>query len=252
MLTGWESSFSMFAVLGLGLALGFKHATEVDHIIAVSSIVSEHRKLSRSIVVGALWGIGHTASLIIVGVLVLTLRVTVPVLVASWLEFAVALMIIGLGTGALVRSLRRRSDFHLHRHSHDGVSHVHIHFHEVGKEHEGPISEHSHAVSRVTVKPFLVGGMHGLAGSAGVTLLVLTQIESTIVALLYLAVFGLGSIVGMLTMSALIGIPFMITSERFSALHRGLQLSAGALSIVFGIWYAYDTSRASGLWRTIL
>ncbi len=242
MLTGWESSLSVFAMLGLGLAFGLKHATEVDHIVAVSTIVSEHRSLLRSMIVGGLWGMGHTASLIVVGAVVLALRVAVPDSVASWLEFGVALMIIGLGAGVLVRSVRRRRDFHLHRHSHDGVSHVHIHFHEGSTQHGGAVAAHSHAASLGGLKPVLVGGVHGLAGSAAVSLLVLTQIQSASLGLLYLAVFGFGSILGMLMMSTLIGIPFLLTSRRLSGLHQSLQMCAGALSIVFGIWYAYETS----------
>ncbi len=242
MLTGWEISLSVFAMLGLGLAFGLKHATEVDHIVAVSTIVSEHRNLLRSMAVGALWGIGHTASLIIVGAVVLGLRVAVPGSVASWLEFGVALMIIGLGAGVLVRSVRRRRDFHLHRHSHDGISHVHIHFHEADSRHTERVRRHSHAVSLVGIKPVLVGSVHGLAGSAAVTLLVLTQIQSTSLGLFYLVMFGIGSILGMLLMSALIGVPFVLTSRRLSGLHQSLQMFAAVLSIVFGMWYAYETS----------
>src|SRR5215212_3571173 len=127
------TSASAFALLGLGLLFGLKHATEADHIVAVSTIVSEQRSLLRSATVGALWGIGHTASLIAVGVIVLALRVAVPEHVANWLELGVPLMIIGLGTSALLRvRLSRRRDVHLHKHKHDGVSHVHIHFHEQG------------------------------------------------------------------------------------------------------------------------
>src|SRR5882672_4237364 len=135
-----ETSFTavgIFALLGLGLVFGLKHATEVDHVVAVSTIVSEHRNVLRSAIVGGLWGAGHTASLVIVGVLVLVFRVAVPLPVANWLEFGVALMIIGLGVVAMTRVLRKRSDVHLHRHSHDGQSHVHIHFHEQGNQHEG-------------------------------------------------------------------------------------------------------------------
>jgi ABC-type nickel/cobalt efflux system permease component RcnA len=252
MLSGWESSLSAFAMLGLGLAFGFKHATEVDHIVAVSTIVSEHRNVLRSIAVGALWGIGHTAALVSVGTVVLVLRVAIPGMVASWLEFGVALMIIGLGAGVFVRSLRKRRTFHLHRHNHDGISHVHIHFHDENTKHTHASATHSHRVSITGLRPLLVGGMHGLAGSAALTLLVLTQIQSTALGLIYLVVFGLGSIFGMLLMSALIGIPFVLTSRRLSGLHHGLQMFASVLSIVFGIWYAYHTSYVSGLWRSIL
>src|SRR5919107_1718997 len=113
------TSLSAFALLGLGLVFGLKHATEADHIVAVSTIVSEQRSLLRSATVGALWGVGHTLSLIIVGVVVLALRVAVPESVARWLELGVALMIIGLGASALLRALSRRRDIHLHKHKHD-------------------------------------------------------------------------------------------------------------------------------------
>jgi ABC-type nickel/cobalt efflux system permease component RcnA len=245
---------SAFALLGLGLVFGLKHATEADHIVAVSTIVSEQRSLLRSAIVGALWGVGHTASLVMVGIIVLALRVAVPDSVANWLEFGVALMIIVLGASALLRGARqRRRDVHLHQHKHDGVSHIHLHFHEHETEHTETVATHSHAVARVGLKPLLVGAMHGLAGSAALTLLVLTQINSTALGLLYLTVFGLGSIAGMLLMSALVGLPFaLINARRFSGVNYGLQAVAGALSIAFGLWYAYETGVANGLWRTIL
>lgn len=244
------TSPSILVLLGLGLVFGLKHATEVDHVVAVSAIVSEQRNLLRSAFVGALWGIGHTASLIVVGIIVLALRVTIPSAVASWLEFCVALMIIGLGISALVRALRRRADVHMHQHKHDGVAHIHLHFHEQGTEHKGQTSSHSHAISRLGLKPFLVGAMHGLAGSAVLTLAVLTQINSVTLGLLYLSVFGFGSICGMLLMSGLIGLPFALTARRVSGAHYGLQTIAGAASIIFGLWYAYQTGIASGLFSS--
>lgn len=221
--------------------LGLKHATEVDHVVAVSTIVSEHGNLLRSALVGGLWGIGHTAALVIVGLFVLAFRIAIPPVVASWLEFGVALMIIALGALAIIRVLRRRPDVHIHQHSHDGREHVHIHFHEDGTQHEGNATSHSHAVSALGFKPLLVGGVHGLAGSAPLTLLVLTQIQSIPIGLLYLTVFGIGSICGMLLMSGLIGLPFALSSRRLSRLNYGLQAAAGCLSIAFGLWYAYET-----------
>jgi len=252
MLSSLESSLSLLAVLGVGLAFGLKHATEADHIVAVSTIVSEHRSLWRSALVGALWGMGHTASLIAVGVVVLALRVAIPEWVASWFEFGVALMIIGLGASAVVRALRKRRDFHLHRHQHDGVSHVHLHFHDRETEHAGSVAAHSHSVSIVGIKPFLVGAMHGLAGSAALMLLVLAQTQSLMAGLLYLGVFGMGSACGMVLMSGLVGLPFVLTSRRLSGIHYSLQTFAGALSIVFGLWYAYATGLVSELWKTLI
>lgn len=234
------------SVLLVGLLFGLKHATEVDHVIAVSTIVSRHRNVLRSASVGAMWGVGHTASLLVVGVIVLSLRVAIPESVSTWLEFCVALMIIGLGAAALWRAIRKRDDVHVHKHSHDGVSHTHVHFHESETRHDVS-REHDHVVSAVGFKPMVIGTVHGLAGSGALTLLVLAQIESAWVGFLYLLIFGLGSIVGMIVMSGLIGLPFALTARNVGRLHRHLQTTAAALSIAFGFWYAYETGFASGL-----
>lgn len=237
-------STGAFALLGLGLLFGLKHAMEVDHVVAVSTIVSEHRNVFRATIVGGLWGAGHTLSLVVVGLLVLFFRIAIPESVAVWLEFGVALMIIGLGIVAIWRAFRGRRDVHVHEHSHDGRSHVHIHFHEQGTEHERPLAKvlsHSHAISRVGLKPLFVGAMHGLAGSAALTLLVLTQIQSVWLGLLYLVLFGVGSTLGMLIMSGLIGLPFVLSARRLTGINYGLQTVAGVVSIAFGFWYAYVT-----------
>ena len=236
-------SLSTLAVLGIGLVFGLRHATEVDHVVAVSTIVSQHKNVLRSAAVGAMWGAGHTAALLVIGALVLSLRVAIPERVSSWLEFGVALMIIGLGISALWRALRRSSEVHVHQHSHDGLSHKHVHFHEKQTRHEpSSHSAHSHDVSRIGWKPLLIGTMHGLAGSGALTLLVLTQISSPWVGMLYLGIFGVGSIVGMLLMSGLIGLPFAFTSRNLTHVHHRLQTVAAILSICFGLWYAYQTS----------
>lgn len=229
------ASLGALAILGLGLVFGLKHATEVDHVVAVSTIVSEYGNVWRSALVGGLWGVGHTASLVIVGTIVLALRVAVPERVANWLEFCVALMIIGLGAAALVRARRGRSD---------------VGARDSETQSGGP-STGAQAVRRIGPKPLVVGAVHGLAGSGALTLLVLTQIPSALVGFLYLAVFGLGSIVGMLLMSGLVGLPFALGARRPGGLSAGLQTVAGALSLAFGFWYAYQTGVASGLLHTI-
>src|SRR2546421_1369684 len=272
------------ALLGLGFVFGLKHATEADHVVAVSAIVSRERRLLRSALVGGLWGVGHTVALVVVGAFVLVLRVAVPARVSGWLEFCVALMIVCLGASALVSALRRRADVHIHRHTHDGVSHVHVHFHERGTEHTSggatehtaqaaphshKLAEHSHeaaphshkgarrpqesgphthAVSRLGFKPLLVGALHGLAGSAALTLLVLTRIESAALGLVYLAVFGIGSVFGMMLMSGLIRLPFAFGARRASGVAHGLQAFAGAASVAFGLWYAYEAGVANSFW----
>ncbi len=251
------ASLSALAVVGLGFVLGLKHATEVDHVVAISTIASEERSLARAALVGGLWGVGHTASLVMVGAIVLILRVAIPERVAGWLEFGVALMIITLGVLALSRAWRQSRDVHLHAHEHDGSAHAHLHFHEPEEQHSHSHAAHSHAahshaahshtIRRLGWKPLLVGMMHGLAGSGALTLLVLAQIPSPIVGLLYLAIFGLGSVVGMMLMSGLIGLPFALGARRSDGFSASLQVLAGAGSIGFGCWYAYQTGITSGL-----
>jgi ABC-type nickel/cobalt efflux system permease component RcnA len=238
----------LLAVLSIGLIFGLKHATEVDHVVAISTIVSRHKNVFRSAVVGALWGAGHTVSLLIVGVIVLLLRVAIPERVSGWLEFGVALMIIGLGVSALWRATRANDEVHVHQHSHNGLSHTHVHFHEHENKHNPKTAAaHTHAVSRIGWKPVLVGMMHGLAGSGALTLLVLTQISSSLLGLIYVATFGVGSIVGMLLMSGLIGLPFAFTSGRLTHIHHGLQTAAAVFSICFGVWYAFKAGASANL-----
>jgi len=241
-------SVNILAILTIGLVFGLKHATEVDHVVAISTIVSQHKNVFRSALVGALWGAGHTVSLLVIGVVVLSLRIAIPERVSGWLEFGVALMIIGLGISALWRTLRRNTQVHLHQHTHDGLAHTHVHFHEDESKHvPASPTPHSHNVARIGWKPALIGTMHGLAGSGALTLLVLTQISSPWIGLLYVATFGFGSIVGMLLMSGLIGLPFALTSGKPTHLHHGLQTVAAMLSICFGIWYAYVAGSGANL-----
>lgn len=239
-------SLSVMAVLSIGLVFGLKHATEVDHVVAVSTIVSRHKNIFHSALVGALWGAGHTASLLVIAAIVLMLRVAIPETVSSWLEFGVAVMIILLGISALRQALRKNPEVHVHQHSHDGLSHTHVHFHEHQTSHEPAVqSQHSHAVSRLGWKPVFIGMMHGLAGSGALTLLVLTQINSSLTGFLYVATFGVGSIAGMLLMSGLIGLPFALTSRKLTHAHQGLQTVAAVFSICFGLWYAYKAVPAA-------
>src|SRR5919205_1942655 len=228
---------SALPVLGLGFALGLKHATEADHLVAVSTIVSEHRSVWRSAAVGALWGLGHTASLFVAGGGLLALRVRVPEGVASALELLVALMIVLLGTRVLYLVLKGRRDVHVHAHTHDGRTHTHLHFHGRRDAHAADKGEAvSHAWHRGLWgwRPVLVGAVHGLAGSAALVLLILGEEVlsggSRLLGLAYLLVFGAGSVGGMLLMSTLVGLPFVLTARRFRSIDTPVRLLAGAAS----------------------
>lgn len=213
-------------MMGLGLLLGMEHALDADHVVAISTIVSKSRSLLRSLFIGILWGIGHTATLLVVGLLVLYLRIPVPQWVAFSAEMGVGLILVLLGLQILWKHNKRRIHAHFHRHSDT----VHIHFHAHGTteahthEHEGPHGR----------TPLLVGAVHGLAGSAALMLLVLSTIRSPLIGGFYILMFGLGSILGMLAVSALIGLPFLLTLGRFQRLHAGARVLAGVLSIAVG------------------
>jgi ABC-type nickel/cobalt efflux system permease component RcnA len=233
--------------LGLGFVLGLKHAMDADHVVAVATIVSEQLSVFRAALVGVLWGFGHSAALLAAGGLVVFLRMAIPEPVAALLELAVALMIVILGGRILYLLLRSRKKVHVHAHSHGGVTHAHLHFHGAEDAHE-PSSPHRHHGARhgrtIGLRPLLVGMVHGLAGSAALTLLVLTEVlrgGSRILGMGYLLVFAAGSIGGMLLMSVVLSLPFVLTSVRFERVNVPLRLVAGVGSVLFGMYYAWTS-----------
>lgn len=232
---------SLYAAFGLGLILGIKHALDADHVIAVSTIVSEHRSLKWASLIGAFWGLGHTVTLFAVGLLVIGLRLTIPPRVALGLEFLVALMLVILGASILWRSFGPER-LHLHTHAHNPETHAHFHLHGSREEDHG----HGHPSNSMR-KPFLVGMVHGLAGSAALMLLVLTTIPSPLAGLAYILIFGFGSVGGMLILSSLVGLPFILTARRFTALNLWIRVAAGAASVAFGIFLGWEIGFQQGL-----
>jgi len=234
---------SILLTLGLGFGLGLKHAIEADHLAAVSTIVSERRSVWEAARVGALWGLGHTTSLLFAGLLVIVLGIAIPEPVADALEICIAVMIITLGARLLYLMLRKSPRVHVHAHSHEGWRHLHLHYHG---NHDGhpPMRTHEGSHSGLSRwRTFLVGVLHGLAGSAALTLLVLTEVirnGSPVLGLSYLLIFGIGSICGMLIMSSLIGLPFALSSRLPNRLPGVLQFSTAASSVVFGICYGWQ------------
>lgn len=231
---------SVIAALWLGFGLGLRHALDADHLVAVSTIVSEHKSLLRSSLVGTFWGLGHTASLLGVGIVVLLLRVTISESAAPWMEMPVAVMLVALGSVAVYQALRQKGvAVHTHTHAHDGGGeHQHLHLHT-----HAPLADahdHRHKMFRVGRKPFLVGLVHGFAGSAALMLAVLTTLPSVALGLLYIGVFGVGSVGGMLLMSALISLPFVATARRFESVNKAIRLVAGLFSVGFGLLLAWE------------
>ncbi len=226
---------SIPAILGLGFFLGLKHATEADHMAAVSTIVSDRKSIWNSMLVGGLWGAGHTISLFIAGVLVLLLDFQISERTERGLEFCVGLMLTILGLNVL-RKLFAGGQLHLHTHEHGDHTHVHPHIHahdELGKP-------HSHHGLSLSPRALIVGMVHGMAGSAALMLLVIPTIDSRILGLVYILIFGIGSIGGMMLMSLIVSLPFRLTTLKFNRANQVLQIGAGIFSIVLGLMIVYE------------
>jgi ABC-type nickel/cobalt efflux system permease component RcnA len=215
---------SLLSILLLGFLLGIKHAIEPDHIIAVSTIASESKNLKRSVYAGVFWGIGHTATLFIVGMFLIVAKNTITDTVALTLEFIVGIMLVSLGLNSLLVFMKHR---HHHQHTHDSSTH------------EGK--------SRTHFKSFFIGLIHGLAGSAAMVLLTMSTVSTTWQGALYILIFGCGTVIGMLSFSTVIGIPFVLTSGK--QLNKYLNNLAGIVSILFGIYYMYNLGVNEGLFK---
>lgn len=230
------------AILGFGFLLGLRHALDIDHLAAVSTILSERRGLGSASLTGALWGLGHTASLFAVALLVIGLHAEISAPVSRFLEFGVAMMLVGLGVNLLL-TLRRGGQLHLHAHEHgDAHVHAHPHLHAPHEVHE-PTAPHR-TVGR---KPFFVGMVHGLAGSGALMLAVLATIPTPALAVVYVLVFGIGSIGGMIAMSLLIGVPMAMAAEHFASSERVVRACAAVGSVAVGLMLAWEIGVDAGL-----
>ncbi|HYN86223.1 MAG TPA: hypothetical protein VER32_13330 [Pyrinomonadaceae bacterium] len=235
----------LMPALAFGFVLGLRHAVEADHLAAVSAIVSERKSLWGSALVGGLWGVGHTLSLLAAGAAVTLLGVRIGERAALALEFCVGLMLVALGANAL-RKLARGGRVHLHAHRHGGREHVHPHVHSA---HDEDASPHAHHSLRLDARTLAVGMLHGFAGSAALMLVVLSTAKSPLAALLYVAVFGAGSIGGMMLMSALVSLPLRLTAARFGRANLALRCAAGLFSLGFGLFMVYEIGSAGRLFR---
>ncbi len=206
------------SVLALGMFLGVRHATDADHVVAVTTLVSRASSVRAALSIGALWGIGHTLSVLLVGGAIVAFELTIPPHLGLALELLVALMLIVLG----LLNMRVKP--------------------------EGS-AEHAHA-SQLTRRParsLLVGMVHGLAGSAALALLVLTSIDDPSWALAYLGTFGLGTVVGMALLTLAMALPLSIASRRFASFERKLARLTGLASVLFGVFLAYQIGFVDGL-----
>ena len=237
-----------------------------DHVIAVATIVSRQRSAWSAALIGSLWGIGHTVTITLVGGAIILFGVVIPPRLGLAMEFSVALMLILLGVLSLTGLMQRVTEMfpsgrgpnpgaHAHPHSHSDYVHTHPHGHDPGshghRDSQTPLSRFDRVFGQLgayqAVRPLVVGLVHGLAGSAAVALLVLAAIRDPLWAVAYLLLFGVGTIAGMMLVTAAIGLPFAYTAGRFAALHRYLGVASGLLSLGFGLFLAYQTGLVDGL-----
>jgi high-affinity nickel-transport protein len=212
---------SAFSAGALGFLLGLKHATDADHVVAITTIVSRERSFRRAAWIGGLWGIGHSLTVFLVGGALVVFRIAMPPRVGLALEFGVALMLIMLGFSNL-------------RPAGDSTPHTH----DIPARFNG-------------IRPLVIGVVHGLAGSATAALLVLAAIPDTMYALAYLFIFGVGTIAGMTLITAMLAAPSVYAAERVVRFQRGIRFAAGALSLAFGILIARAIIVDGGLFSDV-
>lgn len=232
--------FTLVSVLALGLILGIKHAIEPDHVIAVSTIASQSKKLWHASLAGVFWGIGHTLTLFITGIILILLKGQIPDKWAMSLEFLVGIMLVFLG----IKTIISFKNIHIHHHQHDGDDHKHVHSHENSGQHS---HKHQHRNASY-LQSTLIGSVHGLAGSGTMVLLTMSTVKSIGEAAIYILIFGAGTVIGMLFFTTIIGIPFVLSNKR-KTISRPLGIITGVISTVFGLYYMYNLGVNDGLFN---
>jgi high-affinity nickel permease len=257
---------SLLSIVTLGFFLGMRHATDPDHVIAITTIVARHRKVSHAAVIGALWGLGHTLTILIVGGGIILLGWVIPARLGLSMEFSVGLMLIFLGILNLTGMLQWITDTFSSRAMDPGT--VHSHPHTTGEGTQAPTPQDSQLPAtqmqlqtslgwfdrhfgRIglyqSLRPLVVGLVHGLAGSAAVALLVLATLHNPKWAMIYLLVFGIGTIAGMMLITGAVVLPFAYAGNLSSRFNRGLRVASGLLSVAFGLFLIYEIGIVSGL-----
>jgi high-affinity nickel-transport protein len=266
---------AFLSILAVGFFLGMRHATDPDHVIAVTTIVSNQRGGMRAAWIGAFWGLGHTLTILVVGAGIIVFNLVIPVRLGLSMELSVAVMLVVLGVmniAAFLRSMpaasvdpemdalersnpEREAVVHSHPHQHGDFIHSHPHAHERERHPHPPgptpLAWLDHALGRIGVyqylRPLLVGIVHGLAGSAAVALLVLTTIRNSRWAIAYLLLFGVGTIAGMMLITLGLASTFRAVSKLRQNFAGKLAMASGLLSVAFGLVVAYQICVVSGL-----
>jgi len=231
----------MLGILGLGLLLGMQHALEADHIAAVSSIAARRSDVADIVKHGLTWGLGHTVTLFAFAGVAIVLGHAIPETLSRPLETAVGVMLVGLGGHVLWRLWNDRVHFHRHRHD-DGTIHVHAHSH-AGETRPHGLASHAHTHG-FRWRTLLVGLMHGMAGSAALLVLAVSQAPTPVVGLAYVALFGIGSMIGMGALSVAIAVPLAISARWLTLANRALQGAVGLVTIAIGLNIIVSTTLA--------
>ena len=257
---------SFVSILALGFFLGMRHATDPDHVIAVTTIVSRQKTVKYGALIGAVWGFGHTLTILLVGSGIILFNVVIPPRLGLAMEVSVGVMLILLGV-LNISGMMPAGSGALERMAFAQAPHPHSHFHSLDsgtQQHDARIDDHAApensssatdgansfvattGVGRI-IRPLVVGIVHGLAGSAAVALLVLTTIRSPYGAVAYLLVFGAGTIAGMMLITAAIAVPFAFSDARFRGLNRTFGMVSAVASVCFGLFVVYQTGFMGGL-----
>jgi sulfite exporter TauE/SafE len=249
----------LLAIVAIGFLLGLRHATDPDHVIAVSTIVTREQKVSRASLIGLAWGVGHTLTILVVGSVLILFRVALPPRVGLAMELAVGVMLIVLGihnlraTFTWIPKLLPWRKPAVHYHAHGDYVHAHAtpqHEHPHNPE-QTPLVAIDQRLGRSglysSVRPLVVGIVHGLAGSAAIALLILSTIGRAGWAVAYLLVFGLGTILGMMVITVAMASTFSYGQKRFLRIGQHFGLAAGVVSLVFGVFVTYEMAFVFGL-----
>jgi high-affinity nickel permease len=225
------------AIVGLGLLLGMRHATDADHVVAVTTIISRERSIKQAGVIGMAWGAGHTLTILIVGLVMIAFRVVLPPRLGLAMELAVGIMLVLLGLrnmgGAFRSAASENRDAGEHGHSHTALDRMDRWF--------GRLSAYQ------LLRPFVVGIVHGMAGSAAIALLVLSTIQSVEWAAAYLLIFGLGTMAGMMLITMTMASAFTYGQKRLGGIGRHVGFVTGVLSLAVGLFLSYQIAFVNGL-----
>lgn len=220
---------TLLSILVFGFFFGMRHATDADHVIAVSTIVSRQHNIRHAAMTGVFWGIGHSITLLVVGGAIILFGIVIPKQLGLSLEFCVALMLILLGAFNLRATLRALPGASA---SNPGGE-AHRHWEQDGGR---------------ALRSAMVGVTHGLAGSAAVALLVLPVVHDLFWGMMYLTIYSVGTIIGMMMITATIAVPISYVG-RFGFFHRHLGTVAGLISLSFGLALVYQIGFVEGLFH---